>query len=369
MSLLAVLWWMTACDGSEATDTNATANTDTDTGTASSSGTASTPSTGPSDTTTSASGSGATTGTPTDAATDSSGSTETAPSTGPDSDDTTSSSTTTETGTTGGSDSSSSTQGSSGESTTDSGSSNSPPVLLSTSINPSTLTGSGSVTITLVATDPDGIDDLIGGTVNTPDGVSYGALVSAADEGAYSFELDWDLLHSTVNIEFPPNENETRSLTITVFDQAGESVSEDLEVVLEASQPGLAVCDGSSVSWDSDQHCGACGFSCLDPLESTMGPGECLAAFPNECEKQRQISLYDPSTTCQEACDEAAGPQADAVAILSCFPVGVGGGCVDPEPSQCPGYSVDTLPANCNADAGTSVRCLCVAHYYNPNDE
>ncbi|MGH1340302.1 MAG: hypothetical protein ACRBN8_02030 [Nannocystales bacterium] len=79
--------------------------------------------------------------------------------------------------------------------------------------------------------------------------------------------------------------------------------------------------------------------------------------------------MYDSSTTCQEACEEAAGPQADLVTVISCFPVAVGGACVDPEPSECPDYSVDSLPSNCFADSRTSVSCSCVAHYDNPNDE
>lgn len=43
------------------------------------------------------------------------------------------------------------------------------------------------MTFSVVLTDPDGIDDLIGGTLKDPDsGSSYGAFVTEAGEGAYA---------------------------------------------------------------------------------------------------------------------------------------------------------------------------------------
>ncbi len=338
---------MAACGGSAAADT------DPEMGTTGSSGAASASSTASSDTATSSSGGETPTTT-----TQGSGSTDAAPSTDSSSEGPTSS----DVATTGDSSTSSETEGASADPTTDSGSSNTAPVLLSTSINPASLAGAGSVTITVVATDPDGIDDLIGGTVSTPDGVSYGALVSAADEGAYSFEIDWDLLHTTASIEIPPNETELRPLTVTVFDQAGESVSEDLEVILEATQPGLGVCDGASVSLQTSSYCGSCDFSCNDPLGSTLGPGACVAA--PECYKWGFTAPSTADTNCLQACIAAAGPQAETVDVLACQFSSVSGVDCDPNPSSCAALSINNPPPGCFTSSETLMSCECGGSYY-----
>jgi hypothetical protein len=44
-----------------------------------------------------------------------------------------------------------------------------------------------SITFTAVLTDPDGIDDLIGGSLTNADGsIQYGAFVTSGQEGSYS---------------------------------------------------------------------------------------------------------------------------------------------------------------------------------------
>ena len=53
--------------------------------------------------------------------------------------------------------------------------------------------------------DPDGIDDLIGGTLNdAATGRAYGSVATAASEGSYSLTLTWADLNSVVPAnEFP----------------------------------------------------------------------------------------------------------------------------------------------------------------------
>jgi hypothetical protein len=53
-----------------------------------------------------------------------------------------------------------------------------------------TMTSSDRLAVSAVVTDPDGIDDLIGGTLTTTDGAStFGAFATDASEGAYSISL------------------------------------------------------------------------------------------------------------------------------------------------------------------------------------
>jgi hypothetical protein len=69
---------------------------------------------------------------------------------------------------------------------------NDSPVILLLATNTDTLTQSDreSLTFSVVVTDPDGIDDIIGGTLEDPDGGTYGAFISSAEEGSYTISLE-----------------------------------------------------------------------------------------------------------------------------------------------------------------------------------
>ncbi len=243
---------------------------------------------------------------------------------------------------------------------------NSPPVVVSATVTPSTLQGSGTVLLVVVATDPDGIDDLIGGTVETPAGGSYGVLATQAQEGAYSMSIDWDDFHAMEPIDIDEGGIESRELIVVLFDQAGASVEHTLNVDLEPADDDLAVCDGASVSLYSDEHCGACGHSCLDALGSTFGFGTC---YDGVCEKPGFVAIDDPFTTCSQACAAGAGPQADASGVDGCSLVDAIA-CPAPIVGQalaCPSMSLTNLPPPpCTADASTVLYCDCWA-VYDPN--
>ncbi len=70
------------------------------------------------------------------------------------------------------------------------------PVFLDFSASTSTLTDKNEVTFVAVLTDPDGIDDLIGGSLQHPGGGSYGAFQTSAAEGSYQIIIDWDDVNS-----------------------------------------------------------------------------------------------------------------------------------------------------------------------------
>lgn len=243
---------------------------------------------------------------------------------------------------------------------------NSAPVILALSASPAVLTGTGSVLIVAIVTDPDGISDVIGGTIASPEGTVYGALASSAEEGAYELELSWADLNTFVEINIDPNQAEEREFEVTLFDQAGASVTDSVSVTLESFFDDYAVCAGASVSLLSDANCGVCGFSCLDDLGSQLGPGgECSNG--DWCEKSAQVNVYASDTTCDAACAAAAGPQTPYSGTIDCQVVG--GTCPFfpvPNPlSTCPGLSLNTLPSlGClPADDETFLRCTCWGIY------
>ncbi|MBV1860616.1 MAG: hypothetical protein KUG77_19540 [Nannocystaceae bacterium] len=308
--------------------------------------------------------------------TDSGGPSDTSPTSGGGSESTAQSTGTQSTGAEGtgdeetGSASSGSTSGLTGGEDASSGTSsgaqdNEAPVILLLSASPSTLEGEGIVVVTAIVTDPDGIADLIGGVITTPEGAAYGALASTADEGSYEIELSWNEFNEVQSIDIPPQESTARDLHVEFFDQAGASVDAMIAVTLEATVDGFAVCDGASVSWQSDTNCGACGFSCLDP----PGPGFnsiCLNEFPTDdsgCFGEAFVTVFNSATTCSAACADAAGPFANETGVLGCQYQNVGIGCGDVHPADCPGTSVDSPPFGCTPQADSILQCDCEAVY------
>lgn len=102
------------------------------------------------------------------------------------------------------------------------------PKILSLHTNISSMTSSDMLVISAVVTDPDGIDDVIGGNLETPDGIAaYGAFANDASEGAYAISLTWDSLDAVQVVSAGP-----RTLRATFFDVEGNTVWRDVSVTL-----------------------------------------------------------------------------------------------------------------------------------------
>jgi hypothetical protein len=116
-----------------------------------------------------------------------------------------------------------------------------------------------SLVVTAVVTDPDGIDDLIGGTLLDPEsGATYGAFATSAAEGAYSITLTWGEVDQVRGID-APSSGVSRSFRARFFDVAGHTVEDDVDVVLRCENTDLSACGGDCVDLlTSPHHCGAC---------------------------------------------------------------------------------------------------------------
>lgn len=79
------------------------------------------------------------------------------------------------------------------------------------------MTEGDTVRFTAVLTDPDGIDDLIGGALMTGDEqTQLGAFVTSGQEGSYSLVLSWDELNQSYDITFAASETrEFRAVFLT----------------------------------------------------------------------------------------------------------------------------------------------------------
>ena len=132
------------------------------------------------------------------------------------------------------------------------------PKILSLHTNVSTLTEGNDLVISAVVTDPDGIDDLIGGNLTTADGNSaYGVFSTAAAEGAYSISLSWGIINTTSEITVGLGATAPRQFRAVFFDAEGHSTVQQLSVGLTCG-PHAATCGSHCWALNTPDHCGSC---------------------------------------------------------------------------------------------------------------
>ena len=143
------------------------------------------------------------------------------------------------------------------------------PIILNLGTNLSSIDRYDQLVISAVVTDPDGIDDLIGGVLaDSESGSNYGAFVSTAQEGSYTLTLNWDSIQTTRPI-YSPEGGGPRMFKAEFYDQAGHKTSQNVEVSLICNtNTSFAVCNGQCADLNNDKnHCGACDNPVTDPLD------------------------------------------------------------------------------------------------------
>lgn len=165
------------------------------------------------------------------------------------------------------------------------------PVFLSLQTNVSKITAGESVRFTAVLTDPDGVDDIVGGTLSDQTGMSgYGPFVAAGQEGTYSIELSWDAVHQAEAIQFEGMDL-VRVFRAEFYDQSANKVSKDVDMTLACAEG--SACDGVCTNIMTDQvHCGACDKAC----GAGCAVGECIPTW-GEC-----ITPQSGFDTCDAYC-------------------------------------------------------------------
>jgi hypothetical protein len=168
------------------------------------------------------------------------------------------------------------------------------PRFLSFGTNVVEVTQGETITFAAVLTDPDGIDDLIGGSLASASGsVTYGAFATNGQEGAYSLTVSWDQINATSPFRFTVEES--RSFTASFFDVAGNKATQTIDVRFHCS--GYAGCDGTCVDLQTGdlvegwlfEHCGECGTTC----------DGCIAG---ECARWEECRLLQGAATCNAVC-------------------------------------------------------------------
>jgi hypothetical protein len=135
------------------------------------------------------------------------------------------------------------------------------PVFLSFSTNVGKITQGESVTFTALLTDPDGLDDIVGGSLLSEDEkIDFGPLIAAGQPGTYSISLSWAQIHQSDPISFE-NAQPARVFRARFFDQKGNQAASDAEILLTCA--GGSACAGFCTDIDLDgMNCGSCSHAC-----------------------------------------------------------------------------------------------------------
>ena len=166
------------------------------------------------------------------------------------------------------------------------------PQFLQFATNLGTMGPSDTVIFTVVVTDPDGIADVIGGSLVDPGtGSAYGAFSTASTEGSYEISLGWFSINTVAAIDF--STSTTRSFRARFFDQAGHVSEQTVSIALSCGGPpscggdcGSGRCgDGNCTSNQgfADQNGnGLCGNTCSD-LTTSSSCGSCGNTCTGAC--------------------------------------------------------------------------------------
>lgn len=165
------------------------------------------------------------------------------------------------------------------------------PVIISLQTNVSKITAGESVIFTAVLTDPDGVDDIVGGTLSDASGqIGYGPFVAAGQEGTYSISLSWEAMQQAGAIQFEGMDL-ARVFRAEFYDQDVHKVQQDVELMLTCAEG--SACDGVCINIMTDKEsCGSCGAVCVGGCEG----GACAPKW-GEC-----ILLGDGHDTCNAYC-------------------------------------------------------------------
>jgi hypothetical protein len=152
------------------------------------------------------------------------------------------------------------------------------PRFLSLGTNSLSITQGQSVVFTAVLTDPDGIDDLIGGSLTSPDGaIQYGAFATGSQEGAYSLSLSWSEMNQAVDITF--GTMEARDFRAVFFDVDGNAIEKNVTVKLTCN--GKAACRGTCATsctlWLAQRV--SCNQACVSAAASCYPGGPNWAVY------------------------------------------------------------------------------------------
>jgi hypothetical protein len=219
------------------------------------------------------------------------------------------------------------------------------PRILNISSNVTSITENGVIRISVIVTDPQGIENVIGGNLFDPqNNATYGSFATSAAEGAYEIDVSWSEINTVRTISFITDAQ--RTLRARFFDVEGNESFGDVTVDLGCD--GEPACQGRCAALD-------CGGTCETNLNGGFGAscGACgEVCDTGACSGGTPVLGYGATCSCEElpgvveqcsgGCTSVSGGAAGCGACGKMCPAGdscvqsnVGFGCACTSTSDC----------------------------------
>jgi hypothetical protein len=168
------------------------------------------------------------------------------------------------------------------------------------STNVTTMTPDETLIVTAVVTDPHGIAQVVGGSLNDPGGGTYGAFAVSTTSGAYSLSLSWNAIETVKDIT-TPNGGQMRTFSATFYDQSGQSTTKSFSIQLQCPTATNAICAGNCADLQTARtNCGTCTKDCTAGPSSITTP-QCMSGV---CYGYVQLN---PPGMCSTVCASVGG--------------------------------------------------------------
>jgi hypothetical protein len=222
------------------------------------------------------------------------------------------------------------------------------PIILSLATNVTTLTPNGTLITTAVVTHPQGIAQVIGGTLNDPSGASYGAFMVSTTSGSYSITLSWNAIEAVQDINASAGSGGvSRMFVATFYDQSGHMTSKTFSIQLRCPTATDPICGGTChpVQFTTTSCGPACSHNCvtLYPLlasRTCSNQGVCGGALDSTVRQ-----------SCSAAC-QGAGLMCTGTNIATYYSASDGTMDMNIDCSTVPSATSGALPFN-------AIHCTC----------
>lgn len=162
------------------------------------------------------------------------------------------------------------------------------PTFLSFGANFKTWPISSQVTplkVSAVLTDPQGVADVIGGSLKSADGSVIGTFATGAEEGAYSATVTWTELAEALPASTFTALNKDLVLTLAseFYDQGGHVATRSLDVTATCADKASSAVYRLEKGSCSYADCEAATHQCWTSATGYVGTDVCRAAFNSTC--------------------------------------------------------------------------------------
>ncbi len=170
------------------------------------------------------------------------------------------------------------------------------PMIVDFGTNVSSITEGETVIFTATVIDPDGPDDIQGGSLKTQDGsANFGAFIDGGN-GTYTIELSWAQISQVETLQF--DGSDSRTFRAEFFDNMGHMAWQTTDISFTCA--GGCAADGHCPDTQTDDlHCGTCNHACIIDEEYDLGhceSGVC-GSILSDC-----TVVANPVLSCAEVC-------------------------------------------------------------------